>query len=771
VDLVGAKLKNFYEFTNKNEGENRLKPQEVLVKIPHYQRPYEWTEDNVALLVNDTLDNTQGQYFSGASVSSIHNEHCHELVDGQQRYTTLFLINYCIFLISRVALREALTIGAYVHAKSLAEILKKSIEYIFVLHKDSSDGKLEVDDIEKKINLEIKLDDPDYTKIAELKNQIKQLKETDNNANELCYRSFFDKKYQELLKYISEKGNSSVKDGPDEVLEKFYAMKVISNLKQQDERYFIDNSNLIRYFFDNSKFRITYARNKYIDLIKESLLSIDFKLSSQESLILVNNNAKLDTSYQKAINAIFEQINIRVTEKDPLENAVQLLINMTTILEKLDVCVVQTGNQSDATVLFDVLNDRSKELSQLSLIKNEFYKRVVIYNDKNKILSDDELDKHLDKIDGIWVDDIFNASASDASLVSYLGCCFLSASTSVNFSNNGKETRDTISNYLQSQTKYTVGDLEFDISVFHAVKVILRKVGVKYQKLNDTSLTSEAEYKSIFERVVKLLMAKKQEGILSGLINYILWYVLTKQIKRNEIDISRLEEELDKILDSSYDDVNKQSLEFWVSSLSSKDYTSPRILSKQLIDFYNKKTAINSGVIPNSLLFSRDKSARADLKSWLSEWKYRSSNQFEIKVLLINLMRLDPSKGVKLVDKKPQFFSGFINSSCCHLDHFEPKSLPSINSSAYFQSENRDDLVNSIGNMMLLTQIDNQRKSDVPAIEADNYYSKSDIAGNWLYRALHDKFVTHSKNDVPEESFFTERKKELISLIVDMLHN
>lgn len=73
--------------------------------------------------------------------------------------------------------------------------------------------------------------------------------------------------------------------------------------------------------------------------------------------------------------------------------------------------------------------------------------------------------------------------------------------------------------------------------------------------------------------------------------------------------------------------------------------------------------------------------------------------------------------------------------------------------------------------MMLLTQVDNQRKSDSPAAAADDYYASSDISNNWLYKMLHQKYIAHSENKVPTERFFTERKKELITQIAELLHN
>ncbi|WP_394210983.1 DUF262 domain-containing protein [Enterovibrio calviensis] len=769
MHLVGAKLKNFYDFTNKNEGDNNLKPYEVQVKIPHYQRPYEWEKEHVSLLINDTLNNNSGKYFSGASVSSIHDEYCHELVDGQQRYTTLFLLNYCVFLVSRVALREALLSGAYVHANSLAEKLEKSFRYIFILKKDYAFNEKEASKLQKEIDKEMLLDDPDYEKVQNLKTKIKTLKSQDNTENELFIKSVFYRKYQELINDIKEKGNATTKIEHDKALDKLNSLGVLTRLSQSNENYHNENKKLLECFFDNSEFRITYARKKYADLLKTSLLSLDFTLSSQSLLSIIDLDQKLESTYKDAINVIFDEITSRISDSNPLDHSIQVINTLLRVLESLDICVVQTGNQSDATVLFDVLNDRSKELSQLSLIKNEFYKRVVIYYEKNSIFSDSILDEHIDDVDELWVGEIFNASMSDAALVSYLGACFLSGSTSTNYSNNGKETRKAISDYLASCDKYSVEDLKFDIGVFRAIKIILHKVGVKYQKVLDVSLTSEAESKSIFERVVKLLIAKKQEGILAGVINSILWKYFSVYGTSQQIDIENLKSMLDEIMDSSYSDVNEQCLEVWVSSLSSKDYTLPRNLSKQLISAYNKANLNGSNAICTGP-FMRSPSARQELVSWLNEWKYRSSNQFEVKVLLINLMSRDPAKGIKLIDK-PQFFSGFIDAASCHLDHFEPKSLPSSNPSEYFQSASRDDLVNSLGNMMLLTQVDNQRKSDSPAAAADDYYASSDISNNWLYKVLHQKYIDLSINKVPTELFFTERKKELITQIAELLHN
>lgn len=66
--------------------------------IPSYQRPYVWSDDDVLLLFNDVktaCENGDEHYFIGTVLSSILQRNTglvYELIDGQQRTTTLMLI-------------------------------------------------------------------------------------------------------------------------------------------------------------------------------------------------------------------------------------------------------------------------------------------------------------------------------------------------------------------------------------------------------------------------------------------------------------------------------------------------------------------------------------------------------------------------------------------------------------------------------------------------------------------------------------------------------
>jgi len=64
--------------------------------IPDYQREYVWKENNVSRFLDDIYEefeaNTKSEYFIGSIVVCKNDDKSREVIDGQQRLTTLFLI-------------------------------------------------------------------------------------------------------------------------------------------------------------------------------------------------------------------------------------------------------------------------------------------------------------------------------------------------------------------------------------------------------------------------------------------------------------------------------------------------------------------------------------------------------------------------------------------------------------------------------------------------------------------------------------------------------
>src|SRR6476620_2642235 len=60
--------------------------------VPAYQRGYRWTEQEVRQLLDDIRESNGGTYYLQPVVVKARADGSWELVDGQQRLTTLFLI-------------------------------------------------------------------------------------------------------------------------------------------------------------------------------------------------------------------------------------------------------------------------------------------------------------------------------------------------------------------------------------------------------------------------------------------------------------------------------------------------------------------------------------------------------------------------------------------------------------------------------------------------------------------------------------------------------
>ena len=73
--------------------------------IPEYQRPYAWTDEQVETLFEDLWEFTatsggterEGSYFLGSIVSYENENGEQEIIDGQQRITSLFLLLRAIY--------------------------------------------------------------------------------------------------------------------------------------------------------------------------------------------------------------------------------------------------------------------------------------------------------------------------------------------------------------------------------------------------------------------------------------------------------------------------------------------------------------------------------------------------------------------------------------------------------------------------------------------------------------------------------------------------
>jgi hypothetical protein len=76
---------------------NELFSQRFFFRIPEYQRPFRWDQDNLSDLIDDLMDAPRDrEYFLGTLVLHRREETTYDVVDGQQRLTALCILLACI---------------------------------------------------------------------------------------------------------------------------------------------------------------------------------------------------------------------------------------------------------------------------------------------------------------------------------------------------------------------------------------------------------------------------------------------------------------------------------------------------------------------------------------------------------------------------------------------------------------------------------------------------------------------------------------------------
>lgn len=100
----------------------------VKYEIPIYQRNYAWGKEEIGALVGDIWDACEkknGVYYIGTLVTYDKGDNTYEVIDGQQRLTTLFLLLKALNLTTG----NKLTYRARPHSMKALEIIDKKVEH------------------------------------------------------------------------------------------------------------------------------------------------------------------------------------------------------------------------------------------------------------------------------------------------------------------------------------------------------------------------------------------------------------------------------------------------------------------------------------------------------------------------------------------------------------------------------------------------------------------------------------------------------------------
>ncbi|WP_343316444.1 DUF262 domain-containing protein [Acinetobacter soli] len=705
MDLKGAELRNFYAVSQSINDRSEVNHG---MKIPHYQRPYRWDKENVEKLILDWKDHKKKtDYFSGSIVTVASDNKEHDLIDGQQRFTTLFLANFVQFLVLRelvsVSLREQKYFPDF---KTLYKELIFVTQYLF-----KNDGL-----------------------ILELK-----------DLGEEIYQQRQDQNFEEATKLF----NCTF----------FLSSTESSNVEERIE--------LLHDKLRESKLFLTYDRSTFNDSLAKVLSNVIYSLDDISTPKFYINNFESDffndseRTYLNAIEEIvrsFEDIveedGFKVKNVNSFVRANSLKDKVGDFLREVKLCLIQTGNTEDAYTLFEVLNDRALALDDLDLIKNLFYKNFVIKND----MPDTKKDRILQNLDQQWIEKIYQSGISDAEkkLVTYLAIAFISGSTQITH----KATKDyrTVLNKYFENTNYGEEDIKRDFNIFEACKIFVRVFGIRFRSQDIVAVQAEYDKNvSVTYKVVHLLMALKQEGVLSGLVNFLLNYI-KREIPNFDPEKLRGFFENLKNITTADNDIEAQSKIIWKLSIQSKDAVLPRQLAVNLISSNN----LNSTSLREYTLISKTGSAtpQDEFNQWIDEWKFGAN--LKIRILFSRLFKLSLENDV-LVNK---FFSFGLTEEQVReleLDHMEAQNPSQDFLRYYFQDELRDYYINGIGNIMPLPKTENIKKSNLPLMYSIDFYNKVGLDKHFIMDETQKLLKMHSdENGIPTAQFFMQRKIKLI---------
>lgn len=730
MDLKGAEIRNINELCGAINSKEVI-PMRVV--IPFYQRPYKWGSDNIQKLFDDFDKNDCKEYFVGSVVMvTPSGKDRYSVIDGQQRITTMFLIEYLRYLLLRSHIETLLSHRKTTKVDSLLTELTLLA------------GNLFGDGYKKQICLVHK------TIVEQL----------DRSAEDKKDDTFYDSLLSDYQKttFLPES-------------------KDYTDLDSYGKEF----GKLLQDMFNSCELALSYSRESYNKKLIKALSNIYVKVTDTEIPSIHRVEDAGDNLIDQYINAVFaefrclsEKLPYDSTKQNPLEYTSSLIEWMKNIIHNIRFCVIITGNEKDAYTLFEVLNDRALEIDDLDLIKNLFYKWYCNHTNE----AESVIDKCIEEVDRLWVEEIFTqvTGVENSKLISFLTAEYLTADDALKYADTAKYRETIESNYLESYPMYNSTSIKNDIGIYQLVAMIVKKFKFATNKKGEAVIKAEESDYSITYKTLHLLNALKQYGVMPAITNAIVRkFVDNHTSSSGLINIGEFDEYLTRLIsdkthsDPEFKQIHDYSHVFWRLSLMCKNADTPRDEAKKIINSINAKSNNYSYVLDAN----KNQKLLADFAIWMSDWRYgKSDDELKAKVLFINLFHKVKNDQNQLVIQP--FVTKPITTEL-HLDHLEAKSTTANYSGFYFTPKNpgepREMYVNSIGNFMILDSDNNNGKSNLPICKALQFYDNM-CKDHWLIKEI-DFLLTSDKNcfktkiidgeewHIPTEDFFRIRREHL----------
>lgn len=756
MELKGAEIRNILQMCMEI-GSNTVLP--LRVNIPYYQRPYRWDKKRIDNLINDfyknKIENENTEYFVGSVVlvkdDSTPNKY--DVIDGQQRITTIFLLNYLRFVIQRSYIEEKISIKAP-NIDSLLQEFENIYSDLFGSEHTQKFKRMHSEIIEK----------------------MESIYELDDSEREQAFKEISDL-YRETV-YLPEREFTDF------------------------DKYLASYEENQKSFLSADKLALTYSRVTFNKTLIKALAKICVVVSKDADprLCVIDISEQTDRNILQYTNAIqyefdalcricFKGISgVDDRDKKQMQSTKTLLAFINELIENVKFCVIMTGNERDAYTLFEVLNDRAMEIDDLELIKNLFLKAYC----KTSGDADNLIDANIGELDQIWGDEIFNSDLSEAhrKLISYLGTLYLTADEKA-FTNKLERYReiiekDYLKEYNGSSLKYSYRQVFNDIKVYQMIRIIIEEYNLPARNNRGIAcLRAENDLNvSITYKTFHLLNALKLDGVMPALTNIIIkQYMISNNITENnkKIDISDFKTYINKVkndyqhVNPAYKEIHELAFKLWKAVLLSKNYEIPREIARKTLKNISRKTWNPSDI---SISLETNTNMMSQFKEWITNWRYGSAADLKVKVLFINLFKADKSE-TKLVFGSAATYS-FKEPEKIQLDHMEAQKPNISNKEKHFypsdDHESREKYTDALGNSMILDSDNNNNKDNKPLEDAMVYYENM-CPNHWLNKEAQNILNNHNNTviinekpfKVPNEKFFNERASRLINYFEKIL--
>lgn len=285
MDLKGAEIRNIKDLC-MDIGSKTDVP--LKINIPYYQRPYRWGKEQINNLINDFFknkqENNQAEYFVGSVVlvKNARGTERHDIIDGQQRITTVFLLNYLRFLMLRAYIEELININR-TNIDSFLKEFEECYSHLFgSIHKELYSSMRK--DIVESLDTINEVSDSERTQI-----------------------------YENILSNFQKSTGLPMKDYSD-ILD--YSLKY---------------ENLLLKTINGDKLSLNYSRQSYNEKLVKALSKIVVFISKDKKPELMITPYGDDSIVEQYVNALkyeFDTLaeNVFDSSKLPMDNSKQMII-------------------------------------------------------------------------------------------------------------------------------------------------------------------------------------------------------------------------------------------------------------------------------------------------------------------------------------------------------------------------------------------------------------------------------------------------------------